>query len=392
MFRRALALAPANAEIHFNLGNTLRLAGDLGEAAAALAEAVRLNPAHVRAWCNLGVVEREAGVVDAALPAFEAALNVDPDYSDAHWNRAIALLLGGRWQEGFRAYRWRFEATGTKSYAPVAPVWDGTPLNGMRIVLWAEQGLGDAIQFARYAPLVAARGGRVSVMAHAPLLGLFETLAGVEEVLPLEPESVANDWSGPACDVQAALMDLPGIFGTTPETVPDAPYLSAPEPASGTLATALAALPEAGRRVGIVWAGNPDHANDHNRSLPAHLVAELCNLPGVNLVSFQKGKHTAAAAGAMPLAADLAPHLVDFAATAAAIEAMDLVITVDTALAHLAGALGKPTWLLLPHAPDWRWLLGRDDSPWYPTMRLYRQATAGDWPGVIDRLVDDLTA
>jgi tetratricopeptide (TPR) repeat protein len=389
-FRRALTIAPANAEIQYNLGNTLRLAGDLDGAAAALGEAVRLNPAHVAAWCNVGVVEREAGELDAAVAAFDAAISINPDCADAHWNRAIALLLAGRWQEGFRAYTSRWAATGTKSYAPDAPSWDGAPLNGRRIVLWAEQGLGDAIQFARYVPLVAARGGRVTVMVHAPLMRLFESLAGVEAVLPLDAERVANDWSGPACDFQVALMDLPAIFGTTPETVPDAPYLSAPGTAEGALAGALDVLPKDVRRVGIVWAGNPDHANDFNRSLPAHFVAELGKLPGVGLISFQKGKHTVTAASALPLVADLAPHLDDFSATAAAIEAMDLVITVDTALAHLAGALGKPTWLLLPHAPDWRWLLNRDDSPWYPTMRLYRQATPGDWSTVIGRVVDDL--
>jgi hypothetical protein len=324
------------------------------------------------------------GRPEAALQALERAIALAPDYADAHWNRALTLLLAGDFAQGWPAYEWRWRATGMREPDLAAPRWDGGPLDGQTILLHAEQGLGDSIHFVRYAPLVAARGGRVIVQCPAPLARLLATCAGVARVIPRgEPL--------PPFELQAPLMSLPGLLNTRLDNIPaEVPYLAPPAGAGAAAQAALAALAALGARrtVGVVWAGNPAHENDRNRSCPARCFAAL-GAPERALVSLQKGAGADDIA-AIPGALDLGPRLEDFAATAAAIARLDLVIAVDTATAHLAGALGRPVWLLLPHAPEWRWQLRRDDSPWYPTMRLFRQERPGDWPGVFERVGEAL--
>ncbi len=384
-FRRAVELKPRSAEIHYNLANALKALGRSEEAVACFRQALDLAPDHAGAHSNLGVTLRQLGRTGEALDSFERAISFQPDYADAHWNQALTWLLTGNFAQGWPAYEWRWRTGVVTPRSFSQPVWDGAPLAGRRILLYAEQGLGDTIQFIRFAPLVKARGGEVIVEYQAPLMRLLETCAGIDRL-------VAGDRDLPAFDLHAPLMSLPGLFATAPDSIPaEIPYLSAPNGISAELAGALDSASD-GRRVGIVWAGNPVHENDANRSCPPEHFVRLARTPGVTLFSLQKGVAGAALDrldGAPPIV-DIAPLLDDFADTAAAIARLDLVVTVDTAIAHLAGALGRPVWLVLPFAPDWRWMLGRDDSPWYPTMRIFRQRTPGVWAEVFDDVEESL--
>ncbi|MBT3927754.1 MAG: tetratricopeptide repeat protein [Rhodospirillaceae bacterium] len=384
-FRRALAVNPGAAEVHFNLGNTLRETGALDAAVESLNRAVALDPAHLRARTNLGVTLRDLGRIDAAIEVFDGAITLDGEYADAQWNRALALLLAGDFKRGWPAYEWRWQATAMTPRNFEQPLWDGGPPEWRTILLHAEQGLGDCLQFIRYAPLVAAKGAKVVVECPAPLVGLLKGCAGVSQV-------VARGAPLPQFSLHAPLMSLPGLLDTRGDNIPaDIPYLNARESAPVELKAALESAAPEGKKIGVVWAGNPEHENDHNRSCDAGCFAPLAERSDVSLYSLQKD----AGPGALeqlPQAVDLAPFLNDFCATAFAVSRLDLIITVDTALAHLAGALGRPVWLLLPHAPEWRWQLERDDSLWYPTMRLFRQSQPGDWDGVFQRLSQALTA
>jgi len=381
-FRRALAVNPSAAEVHFNFDNTLRETGALDDAVEAPGRAVALDPGHIRARTNLGVALRDLGRTAEALAAFEAAIACDGDYADAHWNRALALLLSGDFERGWPAYEWRWRATTMTPRKFSAPLWDGTPADRRTLLLHAEQGLGDCLQFIRYAPLVVARGATVVVECPAPLASLVGSCAGVSEV-------VARGAPLPPFDLHAPLMSLPGLLATRADTIPaETPYLAAPKSAGAALENALEQAPGR-KKIGIVWAGNPGHENDRNRSCDPAYFACLADNSDVALFNLQKNA-SRMALSQVPLAADLAPYLDDFSDTAFAAQQMDLLVTVDTALAHLAGALGRPVWLLLPFAPEWRWQLARDDSPWYPTMRLFRQTRPGDWDGVFQRLCQAL--
>jgi hypothetical protein len=294
--------------------------------------------------------------------------------------------VAGDLATGFALYEARFEdpRLGTPARSLPWPRWSGVePLAGQRILLHAEQGLGDTLQFARYAPLVAARGARVVLEVPAPLAGLLRPLDGVSAV-------IARGNPLPVVDCHCPLGSLPLALGTTLATIPASiPYLHA----DAVDVAAWQAQPGDRRpRVGLVWAGNRRHRNDRRRSLPLAALAPLARGPW-QLVSLQKDLTLDDAqrlAGWQAI--DAGPRLGDFAATAAALTALDLVVTVDTAVAHLAGALGRPAWVLLPHAPDWRWLLGRADSPWYPTLRLFRQPRPGDWARVVRQVADALVA
>ncbi|MBM3488711.1 MAG: glycosyltransferase family 9 protein [Alphaproteobacteria bacterium] len=291
------------------------------------------------------------------------------------------LLRLGRFAEGWARFeaRRRLPHPAAEERGWNEPRWDGGALDGRTILVHDEQGLGDAIQFARYVPALAARGGRVVLACRAPLVRLFGTLAGVAAVVPrgaaIEP-----------CAVRVPIMSLPFHLGTTVETIPAAPYLAVPPGIVAPSAIAAAA----GLRVGIVRAGNPAHARDSERSLAPDHLAPLASVGGVSWFGLQPGG--APLASVLSGAIELGAGFTDLADTAAAIAVLDLVITVDTAVAHLAGALGKRVWILITHVPDWRWLLGRDDSPWYPTARLYRQPARGDWSTVVARLAADLAA
>lgn len=398
-YRRAIAARPDYAVGHNNLGGALRAQGRLTEAAAAYREALAHAPRYAGAICNLGRVLHELGHYDDALAHYERALALDPDHAESHANRGILLLLLGRLAEGWQEYEWRWRVRGFAGTAPEpdVPRWDGSPLAGRTLIIHAEQGLGSAIQFVRYVPLVAGRavedGGRVVLECPRPLLRLFRSIASGGAV-----DLVAKGESLPPCDVQAPLMSLPRILGTEAETIPACvPYLRVDPALEEQWRRRLAASPRP--RVGLVWAGNPRHENDANRSMPAAALAPLLERQGITLFSLQVGASPADRAWLnQTTVQDLAPEFGDFADTAAALGHLDLLVSVDTAAAHLAGALGRPVWLLLPFVPEWRWMLARDDSPWYPTMQLFRQSAPGDWTGLmarvaaaLDRIKDGMT-
>jgi Flp pilus assembly protein TadD len=380
-YREAVRLKPDFVEAHNNLGFALQDRGEIAEGLAHYREALRLRPTFAEAHNNLGLLLQEQGHLEEAMASFARAVASEPERAQVHWNRALLWLLRGDFTRGWPEYEWRLKHPKLASCQYPQPLWDGSPLNGRTILLHVEQGFGDALQFVRYAALVQQRGGRVVVACQAPLVRLLETCAGID-LLTAEGSPL------PHVDVRAPLLSLPGIFRTDLDSIPAViPYLRPPQEGSPALEAALARRPGT-LKVGIVWAGSPEHKNDRNRSCPLKHFRSLVQAGGVALFSLQKGPCATDLQDEkdhLPVT-DLTECLGDFADTAAAIARLDLVISVDTAVAHLAGALGKPVWVLLPFAPDWRWMLDREDSPWYPTARLFRQTRPGDWPGVFDRV------
>jgi Tfp pilus assembly protein PilF len=378
--QREAVLAPNNADVHYNLGLVWQNLDRTHDALAAYQRAVELRPQYVDAWINLGCVQRSLGQPEAARKNFETAVRLAPDHAEAHWELATTCLALGDFERGWPEYEWRWRQPDftAQRLSLSQPRWDGRPLDGQRILLYAEQGYGDAIQFARYASLVAARGGTVLLGCSAPLQGLLATVPGVAEV-------VTQFARLPPFAVQAPLMSLPGIFQTTLATVPaQVPYLILPPTVAPNAATD-AARP----RVGIVWAGRPTHRNDRFRSVSLAVISRLLGQVDCDWFSLQAGPPSAelaelVAAGKI---ANWGAGFNDFLDAARAVASLDLVVTVDTAVAHLAGAMGKPVWLLLPYEAEWRWLIARPDSPWYPTMRLFRQRQPGDWSEVIERVI-----
>jgi len=326
------------------------------------------------------------GRLDEAVMSYEAALKIKPDDRETSWNRALALLLLGRFEEGWLAYEYRNlrrKTLAARKYPQ--PLWWGQePLKDRHLYVYWEQGLGDTIQFARYVLLAAAAGAKVTFSLQDPLLRLFE---GFDSAITM----IGQNEAPTEFDLHCPLMTLPLAFGTRLETIPafESGYLSVP-PAD--IARWDQRLPRGRRRIGLVWSGSRIHGNDANRSIRLARLSPLLQTDDI-WVSLQKeirDADRAALAGSGLL--DVSAELGDFADTAALISSLDLVISVDTSVAHLAGALGKPTWIMLPFAPDFRWLLDREDSPWYPKMRLFRQSRAGDWDGVIARIGEALRA
>ncbi|MGE0746123.1 MAG: tetratricopeptide repeat protein [Rhodospirillales bacterium] len=385
-YRDAIACDPDCAPAWCNLGDVLAARGDTDAAIDAYSRAIALTPAYAQAHANLGLALVEAGRTAEALSACRAALAIAPDMLGPRFTAAQIELLHGDFVNGFADYevRWRLPSLAHRVARYHEPLWDGGPLDGRTILLHDEQGLGDALQFIRYAPRVAARGGRVVVSCDGALVRLVATADGVAAV-------AARDTETEPCAVRAPLLSLPRLFATTVATVPaDVPYLAVP--AQARAPAALRDAPGDALKVGIVWAGNPAHARDRVRSCAPDRFLALAGLPGVRLYSLQVGAAAAALAGAGDAVTDLGRGFADFADTAAAVAALDLVITIDSAVAHLAGALARPVWILLPFAPDWRWMTGRDDTPWYPTARLFRQPAPGDWDAVFAAVAAALRA
>lgn len=374
-FQKALQVNPDLPEVHTNLGHAFKQQGEMTQAIAHYQTAVQLLPQHPEAYVDLGDALVEQGEIEAAIVQYDQALTLKPDHVTAKGSRIRALLISGNLRDGFAEYDpWRLSLS-NRGRSFTQPNWDGSDLNGKVILLYAEPGtgLGDTLQFVRYVPLVAQRGGKVILACQEPLLRLLRRVAGVEKV-------VVMGESLPMFDVQAALLSLPHAFGTTLDTIPDSvPYLVA----SKRHCFLLSAPIEPCLKVGLVWGGNPEHTHDRDRSCPLSAFQPILTTPQVAFYSLQKGPHRTALT-ALPESSiqDLNDRLGDFADTATAIAQLDLVITVDTAVAHLAGAMGKPVWILLSFAPDWRWLMQRNDSPWYPTARLFRQTRRQDWDGV----------
>ena len=380
-YRRALQLNPDFALAHGNLGNVLKTQEKLDEAVACYRRALDLDPDYAPAHNNLGIALDGQGKVDEALACYCGALKLKPDYADAHWNQSLLLLMSGDFERGWPEYEWRWKAKQTPRGDFSQARWDGQSLVGRTILLHAEQGLGDTIQFVRYAALVKHHGGTVIVECPRPLLPLLATCAGIDRLLARGDEL-------PAFDIQAPLLSLPGIFHTTLRDIPASiPYLFADGNLLERWRRELSDIP--GFRIGIAWQGDPKHVNDHNRSIPLSCFEPLARCSGFRLVSLQKGAGVEQLQHAAERFAitELGSRLEDFRDTAAVLKNLDLVITCDSALAHLAGALGVPVWVAIPLVPDWRWLLGRSDCPWYPTMRLFRQDRQGDWQGVFRKMV-----
>jgi Flp pilus assembly protein TadD len=385
-FRSALRLQPSNPNATLNLGSVRQIGNHVDEAEGLFRRALALGGDPLRANSNLSLALMEQVRPEEAEQCCRDALALRPDYPEARANLALALLMMGRLDEGWREYeaRWDVEAMSAPLPALPKPRWTGQRLNGETVLLYAEQGFGDTLQFCRYAPMVAAAGGRVVLVVPKPLLRLMRTLDGVAEVLS------EDDPLLPPYDYHCPLLSLPFAFGTTLETIPaPVPYLRA-DPSDWT--DALAALP--GLKVGLVWAGRSraeqPHAVaiDRRRSMRLADMAPLFSVPNVSLVSLQLGpparqmQHPPDGA----VLHDFSSGLADWSDTAALIAGLDLVIAVDTAVCHLAGALGKPVWMLNRFDSCWRWFIGRDDTPWYPTMRQFRQTRGGDWTGVIARV------
>lgn len=376
---RTIARDPGHAKAHLNLGNLLAEEDRLEEAEASCRRAIALEPGLVEAHASLGYLLTAQGRLGEAIAACKAALALEPEFVQAHWNEGIALLLAGDYARGWEKYEARkgYERFVRLYPDPEGPVWQGEALDRRTILVHAEQGLGDTIQFARYLPLLAARGAKVVLACDAQLVPLMA--AQPASLMPGLAAVVARGTALPPYDYWVNQMSLPHRFRTRLETIPaPAFYLAADAGRARRFAERL----PGGMRIGLAWAGNPRHSNDRRRSMPSAALAPLLETNGVSFVSLQAGKRARGAA-AFPGLLDFSPEITDFADTAALIAALDLVITVDTSVAHCAAALGKETWIMLAHAPDWRWLTGRTDSPWYPTVRLFRQPTPGAWEAVV---------
>jgi tetratricopeptide (TPR) repeat protein len=379
-FHQVLRFRPGAPDALNNLGNALRAQLDHGEAIACFQEALRHSPADAEIHLNLGNAWRESGNPAEAAKSFGRAIQLRPDFPEAHWDLAFALLLQGDFPRGFQEYEWRWRRTGFAPRQFAFPAWRGEDPRGRTLLVYAEQGAGDAIQFVRFVTALAARGARLALECPSPLAALFESVEGADRVIPrgeIPPE--------PRFDGHVSLLSLPLLLQVTLDTVPaKTPYLRPP----GGRQARLPALPDSQTRrlkVGLVWRGNPQHKNDRHRSVPVELLEPLLAVPGVAFYSLQAGAPPGEPPPRPPFdkLIDLGGLIHDFADTATLMKQLDLVISVDTSTVHLAGALGQPAWLLLPCAPDWRWLLARSDSPWYPTLRLFRQPVPGDWPAVV---------
>ncbi len=391
-FRRAIAQRPDFADACTNLSGALIDRGETTAAIAACCQAVAYQPAAAAAYNNLGNALKADGRLEAADRAFRHGLGCRPDDAEIHFNHSAVLLKRGDFRAGWLEYEWR-RKTPQNPFRHLAfsqPEWDGAPLGGRRLLLYAEQGLGDALQFSRFAEVAAARGGQVVLRVYPSLVRLMASLPGVAEV-------VSNEAPPPAFDLHLPLMSVPAAIGLGLDGIPNrVPYLSAAPADIALWRGRLARL--SGLKVGLAWAGDPRphdrdaHLLDRRRSLHLDQFAELAGIAGLTLVSLQKGDPAAEARtppGGMVLF-DGMDLVTDFADTAALIANLDLVISVDTSVAHLAGALGKPVWILSRFDGCWRWLEEREDSPWYPTARLYRQVSPGHWESVLRQLAEDL--
>jgi tetratricopeptide (TPR) repeat protein len=380
LIRRAIAVSADDSVYWCNLGLILRRMDRLEEALDCVERAALLAPADLKPMLERGQVLFALRRPIDAIAVFESVVRREPQNALAHLGIAFAALAQGDFERGWAEfeYRWQYADYASQARGFSQPLWDGQSLAGRTILLHAEQGLGDTLQFIRYAPRVHALGGRVVVECQAELRTLLESAPGVDDL-------VVRGEALPAFDVHAPLMSLPWLFGTRLDTIPSSvPYLEAPVlPAEQ--AHRLRLEGDLRLKVGLVWAGSAVNQNDHQRSLSLQALEPLGNSADIAFFALQKGPAGAEAVAAptgLPLT-NLGPGLTDFSDTAAVLRQLDLVIAVDTAVAHLAGALGLPAWVLLPFAPDFRWLLERDDSPWYPTVRLFRQHQRTDWAGVI---------
>jgi tetratricopeptide (TPR) repeat protein len=386
-FQRVLELSPNIAGVHIDLGNVWRDQGHLDEAHACFLRALQLEPDNAVAHNNLGSVLNDLGRLDEALASCRKAIEVDPQCTYAHHSLGHMLLLRGELEQGWQEFEWRWRCK-LKLPALSIPYWDGTPLQGRTILLTEEQGLGDKIQFIRYAALLKQQEATVVFACTARLHEVLTGCPGIDRLVKVPGPAGPCDWFAP-------LLSLPRLLGTTLDTIPASiPYLFPLPERFARWQQELSGV--AGFKIGICWQGSPGNQSDRRRSVRLEQFAPLARLSGVRLCSLQlgPGRDQLAALADRFLIMDLGGRFdsASLGDAAAVVKCLDLVITVDTAAAHLAGALGVPVWVALPYVPDWRWFLEREDSPWYPTMRLFRQSRPGDWASVFQRIAAELKA
>lgn len=377
-FARAAELEPRNADHFYHLGIAWHELGDLERALTAFQKAVELNPRDFTSWNNLGKIFKQFNRLDASLAAFNRALEISPDYELARHGRAISLLTAGRLAEGFREYESRWSKITPRVFAQ--PRWHGESVAGKTVFIHAEQGFGDGIHFARFVPRVRERAARVILECRPELKSFFIFSGCSDEVIGFgEPV--------PPFDVFTSIISLPGLLGVTEKNIPGrVPYLKAPS------ADNLPPAKNGKLKVGFAWAGSPTHSDDAARSMPLELFAPILQTPGVTFYSLQLPvpERDQTFFQSLPAVVDLSPQLNDYLATAVFVAQLELVIAVDTSVVHLAGALAKPVWTLTQFDADWRWSLDRSDTPWYPTLRLFRQTQRGQWPPVVARVAEAL--
>lgn len=384
--QKAITLDPGMHAAHNELGVLMRKEGNDAEAELCYRAALEINAKHADALNNLGDIYFSQLKFKEAELCFRQAISVAPNLASAHFNLGLLLLTRGEFQAGWKEYRWRLQILEARHKVRQLskPEWQGGDLVGKRLLVHAEQGFGDSIQFVRYMPVLKQLGATVIFEAPKELMRLFGNASGIDVL-------VERGWPIPEYDMHVPVMSIPGFVGTTLENIPNqTPYLHADEAESRLWSERLKGSARL-RRVGIVWAGNPHHLNDRNRSIPAGELKGLRGIDGVRWINLNK-LHQSKTKTELPIAVeDWANEFSDFAVTAALIDNLDLVISVDTAVAHLAGALGKQVWVLLPYAAEWRWLQSRLDSPWYPSVKLFRQSIIGDWRSVIQGVHEGLS-
>jgi tetratricopeptide (TPR) repeat protein len=381
-FARSIQLNPENPDAYYSMGNACQRMGQLEKAISLYRKAVELNPQDYQSWNNLGKTFKDLNRLGDAIAAYERSLRIRPDFALTHGNLALALLAAGRLEEGFREYEWRWCINGKKAASRpyLQPEWHGEPIRQQTLFVHAEQGFGDMVQFVRFVPLARDLGARVILESPPQLLRLLQYSGCADAVIGVG-ESL------PPFDYYVPMMSLPRVLRATLETIPNqTPYLALP-PADPALDA-----PEGHLKLGLAWAGSPGHHDDAARSIPLEHLLPILDIPGITVFSLQVPMPTRDQpwVRSHPGLVDLAAQLSDFYDTAAVIAQLDLVISVDTAVAHLAGALGKPVWTFVPHSPDWRWLLDRSETPWYPSMRLFRQTQRGSWQTAIELVTEEL--
>ncbi len=390
-FNKCLELDSPNAHIHCNIGNVYVDKDDREQVLIHYQKALQLDPHSTFTLGSLAAFYHREMRLGEAMEHLNKAIEIDPEFSSAYWNRSQLLLLLGKYKQGWREYEMRLHTAehirnyGHRKFSK--PQWSGEEIGEKRLLIYCEQGHGDSIQFCRYLPLLKKRVENIIFECRSPMLQLMNWLPGD---IPLIEKKEGGDEPETPFDYQLPLMSLPHIFATELNTVPaDVPYLTPDEP---LLKRWHNIINRDGFKVGLAWAGSPTFSNDHLRSLSLKSLLPLLKVPGITFYSLQKG-NTERSRADLPEGIeliDLAPKIDDFADTAAAISRLDLVISVDTAVAHLAGALAKPVWLFTYTPTEWRWLLDREDCPWYPTMRLFRQKKSMQWQQVIDEMVEAL--
>jgi Flp pilus assembly protein TadD len=389
VYRAVLGERSDFAEAQSSLAFALERQGHLSDALEAGERAIELRPDCAEAHNNLGIVLRSQHRLDDACRAFRTSIELKPDFALAEFNLGTTLLLAGRYVEGWAGYRQHARVAGAVPPGPTSTEWDGRPMPGRRLLVYADQGLGDTIQFARFLPLCKQRSqaAQVAFRCQPPLCRLFAEWHDFDDV-------GTNEDALPAFNFHVPLASLPGLFGLTIEQVGlGVPYLQPPAPLPPRIGDLIGSRTTQ-RRIGLVWQGNPRQARDVVRSCPLEKLIPLLEIPGIRFFSLQceaAGRSHFATSPAADRLVDVGALLEDFADTAAVLDQLDLLITVDTAIAHLAGTLGRPIWTMLCHTPDWRWHLDRSDCPWYPTMRLFRQPAWGDWDAVVQQIRAALT-